>query len=205
VDSQGALHVQVDAPAPTAVSANIDVDANVTGAAPADAISDTARKMMRRVTRNECQSSSDVQSGQLISEATNAFHAAFLSCPMRVMEPIYRCSLQCEQSQLGNLYATLSRRRGVVLEESVVEGTTVFVLEALLPVASSFGFAQELLKKTSGRGTTPQLSFSHWMTQVRIGERALAIVVGSCGVMVVVMVSSFLHCYVYCLLHIIAT
>ena len=87
-------------------------------------------EIVRRASPSECQSSTDVQSGQLISEAANAFHAAFLSCPMRVMEPVYRCSLQCEQNQLGNLYATLSKRRGEVLEENVVEGTTVFLLEA---------------------------------------------------------------------------
>lgn len=38
----------------------------------------------------------------------------------------------------------------------------LFLLTALLPVAESFGFANELLKKTSGSGTTPQLAFSHW-------------------------------------------
>ncbi|CAM9583932.1 unnamed protein product, partial [Ectocarpus fasciculatus] len=38
----------------------------------------------------------------------------------------------------------------------------LFLLTALLPVAESFGFADELLKKTSGAGTTPQLAFSHW-------------------------------------------
>lgn len=38
----------------------------------------------------------------------------------------------------------------------------LFLLTALLPVAESFGFANELLKKTSGAGTTPQLAFSHW-------------------------------------------
>ena len=42
------------------------------------------------------------------------------------------------------------------------EGTSLFLLSATLPVAESFGFAQQLLKKTSGNATAPQLVFSHW-------------------------------------------
>jgi ribosome assembly protein 1 len=38
----------------------------------------------------------------------------------------------------------------------------MFLLSAYLPVATSFQFTSELLKKTSGSGTAPQLSFSHW-------------------------------------------
>ena len=85
-----------------------------------------------------------------------------LSGPVRVVEPIYDCHLQCEQSQLGNLYSVLAKRRGVVYKEDIIEGTSLFVLSAHLAVSESFGFAQELLKKTSGSGTTPQLNFSHW-------------------------------------------
>jgi ribosome assembly protein 1 len=87
---------------------------------------------------------------------------AMLSCPVRVVEPIYACDLQCDQSQLGNLYSVLSKRRGKVFKEDIIDGTTLFLLSSHLPVAESFGFAQELLKKTSGIGTAPQLQFSHW-------------------------------------------
>ena len=66
------------------------------------------------------------------------------------------------QMQLGKLYGVLSRRRGRVVEEDIIEGTDLFIIKALLPVAESFGFATELLKKTSGAATSPQLAFSHW-------------------------------------------
>ena len=46
--------------------------------------------------------------------------------------------------------------------EDIIEGTSLFLLSATLPVSNSFGFAQELLKKTSGKAVTPQLIFSHW-------------------------------------------
>lgn len=35
------------------------------------------------------------------------------------------CSLQCDQQQLGNMYGVLSRRRGRVVDEDLVEGTQV--------------------------------------------------------------------------------
>ena len=105
---------------------------------------------------------SSMVSGQLISETRDCLRVAMLSAPLRVVEPIYDCNLQCEQSQLGNLYSVLAKRRGEVYKEDIIEGTTLFVLSAHLAVSESFGFAQELLKKTSGSGTTPQLKFSHW-------------------------------------------
>ena len=66
-------------------------------------------------------------------------------------------------SQLGRLYSVLARRRGRVEKEDVREGTSaMFEITALLPVAESFGFADDLRKQTSGAATSPQLLFSHW-------------------------------------------
>lgn len=56
----------------------------------------------------------------------------------------------------------LSKRRGVVNKEDIIDGTSLFILSAHLPVSESFGFGQELLRKTSGSATAPQLIFSHW-------------------------------------------
>lgn len=106
-------------------------------------------------------------SGQLISDMADGLHLAMLSCvdAMRVVEPIYSCSLQCDAQQVGNLYGVLYKRRGQVQDEDVIDGTTIFTFKVYLPVLESFGFSQELLKKTSGMATAPQLEFSHW--QVR--------------------------------------
>lgn len=41
------------------------------------------------------------------------------------------------------------------------EGTDMFIIKALVPVAESFGFADEIRKRTSGLAS-PQLVFSHW-------------------------------------------
>lgn len=104
----------------------------------------------------------NVSMGQLIANVKDCLRLCVLSSAMRVVEPMYRCSVQCDQAQLGNLYAVLSRRRGDVIAEDIIEGTSLFLLTATLPVVESFGFAQELLKKTSGSAITPLLAFSHW-------------------------------------------
>lgn len=103
-----------------------------------------------------------LNSAQLISDVYEGIHLAILSCPVRIVEPLYQCELQCDQSQLGNLYGVLGKRNAEIINEDIIEGTTLFLLTAYLPVKNSFQFAQELLKKTSGNGTTPTLSFAKW-------------------------------------------
>ena len=75
-------------------------------------------------------------SGQIISTSQRACRSAFLakkSSP-RLVEPYYRCKLQCSGEQLGALYGVLARRRGVVVEEDLWEGTPIFSIVSLLPV-----------------------------------------------------------------------
>lgn len=55
----------------------------------------------------------------------------------------------------------LSKRCGQVLSEEMQEGTATFIVTAVLPVVESFGFAEDMRKKTSGLAS-PQLKFSHW-------------------------------------------
>ena len=62
---------------------------------------------------------------------------------------------------VGRVYAVLSKREGRVLQEEMKEGTDMFIIKAVLPVAESFGFADEIRKRTSGLAS-PQLVFSHW-------------------------------------------
>ena len=62
---------------------------------------------------------------------------------------------------LGRVYAVLAKRQGRVLSEELREGSGTFVIAAVLPVAESLGFAEEIRKKTSGFAM-PQLVFSHW-------------------------------------------
>ena len=100
-------------------------------------------------------------SGQLISTMKEGCRRAFLAQPVRLMSAMYTCNILATAEVLGKLYAVLGRRNGRVCAEEMREGSTVFSIQALVPVAESFGFAEEVRKKTSGLAS-PQLVFSHW-------------------------------------------
>lgn len=68
------------------------------------------------------------------------------------------------------MYAVLGKRNGRVLYEDLKEGTSIFNITALLPVAESFGLSDEIRKRTSGLAS-PQLKFSHWEVSFRIFSR----------------------------------
>ena len=87
-------------------------------------------------------------SGQIISTSQRACRSAFLaknSSP-RLVEPYYRCKLQCSGEQLGALYGVLARRRGVVIEEDLWEGTPIFSIVSLLPVSRRRALAPGALR-----------------------------------------------------------
>ena len=66
---------------------------------------------------------------------------------------------------LGFVYAVIGRRGGRVVSEEMIEGADLFVVQALIPVAESFGFCDEFRKQTIGQAN-PQLVFSHWEVSV---------------------------------------
>ncbi|XP_075414176.1 elongation factor-like GTPase 1 isoform X1 [Tenrec ecaudatus] len=100
-------------------------------------------------------------SGQLIATMKEACRYALLVKPQRLMAAMYTCDIMATGDVLGRVYAVLSKREGRVLQEEMKEGTDMFIIKAVLPVAESFGFADEIRKRTSGLAS-PQLVFSHW-------------------------------------------
>jgi len=80
----------------------------------------------------------------------------------RLIEGHLKLTLHSSLNGLGPLYAVLSKRRGKVLEDSMVEGTDLLLITATLPQAESFGLAPELFQKTSGEVTVPELTFLKW-------------------------------------------
>ena len=82
------------------------------------------------------------------------------------MLAMYSCEIQASTDVLGKVYAVLTRRRGTILSEVLSEvggasttGNQTFTISALLPVAESFGFSDEIRKKSSG-SASPQLRFT---------------------------------------------
>lgn len=118
-------------------------------------------------------------SGQLISAMKEGCRRAFLLQPTRLMSAMYTCDILATAEVLGRLYAVLGRRNGRVCSEEMREGSTVFSIQAVVPVAESFGFAEEVRKKTSGLAS-PQLVFSHW--EVREKASPLLTQVTMCSV-----------------------
>ncbi|KAG7381392.1 Elongation factor-like GTPase 1, partial [Phytophthora boehmeriae] len=101
-------------------------------------------------------------SGQVISIMRTTCLMSFVKQPVRLVEAIYECTVQCQAEQLGKLYSVISKRRGDIYSEELSDGTALFTVKAHLPVVESFGFATDLLIQTSGAASNPQLIFSHW-------------------------------------------
>ncbi|KAJ5458144.1 Translation elongation/initiation factor/Ribosomalbeta-barrel [Penicillium sp. IBT 31633x] len=105
----------------------------------------------------------DLDMGRLTGESIRlvreGISAGFLDWSPRIMLAMYSCEIQATTEVLGKVYAVITRRRGRILSEIMKEGTPFFTILAVLPVAESFGFAEEIRKRTSG-AAQPQLIFA---------------------------------------------
>ncbi|KAJ8750364.1 hypothetical protein K2173_014279 [Erythroxylum novogranatense] len=99
--------------------------------------------------------------GQVMTAVKDACKAAVLQKKPRIVEAMYFCELNTPADYLGSMYAVLHRRRARVLKEEMQEGSPLFTVHAYLPVAESFGFADELRRWTSGAASA-LLVLSHW-------------------------------------------
>lgn len=97
--------------------------------------------------------------GEVITSVQGAIKQGFLDWSPRLMMAMYSCDIQASTEVLGKVYATITRRRGRIIAEEMKEGTPFFTISALLPVAESFGFGDDIRKRTSG-AASPQLIFS---------------------------------------------
>ncbi|KAL6721799.1 Cytoplasmic GTPase/eEF2-like protein (ribosomal biogenesis) [Lecanora helva] len=96
--------------------------------------------------------------GEIIKTTHTAIHTAFFDYSPRLLLAIYSLEIACPTPVLGRVYSVLSRRRGRILTEELKEGTPFYQISALLPVVESFGFSDEIRKRTSG-AAQPQLVF----------------------------------------------
>jgi len=101
--------------------------------------------------------------GQIIPTARRVLYAAQLTAAPRLLEPVYLVEIQCPETAMGGIYATLNRRRGHVISEEPRPGTPLFHVKSYLPVMESFGFTADLRSHTSGQAF-PQCVFDHWQS-----------------------------------------
>jgi len=106
--------------------------------------------------------SKPVTGGMTVASLRTGIRCSLLTRPVRLVEGYLRLTLHSTLSGLGPLYAILSRRRGRVMADTMVDGTDLISIDAELPQSESFGLSPELMQKSSGEVTAPELVFSHW-------------------------------------------
>ncbi|KIJ59473.1 hypothetical protein HYDPIDRAFT_183983 [Hydnomerulius pinastri MD-312] len=97
--------------------------------------------------------------GSVITAVRDACRNGLLDWSPRLKLAMYSCDIQASTDVLGKVYGVVAKRRGRIVGEEMREGTTYFTVSALLPVVESFGFADDIRKRTSG-AASPQLIFS---------------------------------------------
>ncbi|KAI9328378.1 hypothetical protein BDR26DRAFT_874189 [Obelidium mucronatum] len=97
--------------------------------------------------------------GQIMASMRESCRQAFLKWSPRLALAMYSCDLQAPSEVLGKVYAVLNKRRGRILSEEIKDGTPFFQIKSLLPVIESFGFSDDIRKRTAG-SASPQLIFS---------------------------------------------
>jgi ribosome assembly protein 1 len=106
--------------------------------------------------------SKPISGGMVVAALRMGIRCALLTRPARLMEGHLKLTLHTSLAGIGALYQVLNKRRGRVLEDSMVDGTDLLMITALIPQAEAFGLAPELFGKTSGEVTAPEMVFSHW-------------------------------------------
>lgn len=98
--------------------------------------------------------------GQIIPSSRRLFHGLELNAQPTLLEPVFLCEITTPNDAIGGIYQTLNKRRGMIIEESQLEGA-LSIVKAYLPVAESYGFSGDLRGNTQGKAF-PQCIFSHW-------------------------------------------
>jgi elongation factor G len=81
--------------------------------------------------------------------AVGAFKQAYMAAKPIVLEPIMRLSVECPSEFQGNVMASVSQRRGLIM--SSAEDGVFTTIEAEVPLAEMFGYATTLRSLTQGK------------------------------------------------------
>ncbi len=84
--------------------------------------------------------------------AAEAFRKAVASADPTLLEPIMRAEVICPEDRLGDVLSDLNARRAHVTGINASPGRTE-TIQALIPLATTFGYATALRNVTQGRGT----------------------------------------------------
>ena len=103
-----------------------------------------------RITINDGNSHA-VDSSELAfrQAAAGAFREAYHSAKPIILEPIMRVAVECPSEFQGNVMASISQRRGLIM--SSAEDGVFTSVEAEVPLAEMFGYATTLRSLTQGK------------------------------------------------------
>ncbi|KAJ2332040.1 translation elongation factor 2 [Coemansia sp. RSA 2681] len=93
-----------------------------------------------------------------------AIYGAMLLAEPCPQEPVYLVEVRSPMDKASSVHALIHSRRGKVTEESQKPGTSLCIIKALLPVAESFGIAENLSNGTSGLATIRIVALDHCET-----------------------------------------
>ena len=99
--------------------------------------------------------------GQIIGSIKDCCRKAYLCAEPRLYEAYYLCVFQINQDLVGKIYSVFGKRRVEIINEIPSEESIKSTIEAIIPVAESFGFVEEIRKKSSGLAN-PMLQFYKW-------------------------------------------
>jgi U5 small nuclear ribonucleoprotein component len=99
--------------------------------------------------------------GQIIPTTRRTVHSSLLTATPRLMEPIYRLQIQCPGEIVDAIQPVLTRRRGHIVQDRPISGSTLYSVKAFLPVLDSFGFETDLRTFTQGQAMVHSV-FDHW-------------------------------------------
>ena len=99
--------------------------------------------------------------GQIIPTVRRTVHSSLLTATPRLMEPVYSLQIQCPGSIIDSIQPLLTRRRGHIVQDRPISGSTLFNVKAFLPVLDSFGFETDLRTFTQGQAMVFS-TFDHW-------------------------------------------
>ncbi len=99
-----------------------------------------------------------------------AFREAALQAEPILLEPLMQVSVTTPEEHLGSVIGDLSRRRGLVTAQ--VDRSGLRVVEALVPLATMFGYIGDLRSVTEGRGGFA-MALSHYAPVPRAEQERL--------------------------------
>ena len=89
--------------------------------------------------------------GQIIGSIKDCCRKAYLCAEPRLYEAYYLCVFQINQDLVGKIYSVFGKRRGEIINEIPSEESIKSTIEAIIPVAESFGFVADIRKNSMNK------------------------------------------------------